>query len=46
MKNFVDDISIKFGDLNQDKFGTNCAVDKHTKISVEICISADYCLLC
>jgi len=31
--------------LKQDKFGTNCTVDKHTKISVkisvEICISAD-----
>jgi len=26
---------------NQDKFGSNCAVDKHTKISVEIRISAD-----
>jgi len=26
---------------NQNEFGTNCAVDKHTKISVEICISAD-----
>jgi len=27
--------------LNQDELITNCAVDKHTKISVEICISAD-----
>jgi len=27
--------------LKQDEFGTNCAVDKHTKISVEIRISAD-----
>jgi len=42
-KYFVEQISIKFGGfyLNQDKFGTNCAVDKHTKISVEIRISAD-----
>jgi len=22
--------------LNQDEFGTNCAVDKHTKISFEL----------
>jgi len=27
--------------LNQDEFGANCVVDKHTKISVEIRISAD-----
>jgi len=27
--------------LNQYEFGTNCAVDKHTKMSVEICISTD-----
>jgi len=43
MKNFVEQISIKFGDflLNQLKFGSNCAVEKHTEISVKICISAD-----
>jgi len=28
--------------FNQDEFDTNCAVDKHIKISVEICISADF----
>jgi len=32
--------------LNQDEFGTNCAVDQHTKISikipVEIRLSADF----
>jgi len=27
--------------LNQDEFDTNCAIDKNTKISVEIRISAD-----
>jgi len=27
--------------LNQDEFGSNCAVDKRTKILVEIRISAD-----
>jgi len=27
--------------LNQDELGTSCDVNKHTKISVEICISAD-----
>jgi len=33
MKNFVDQISIKFGGfhLKQDKFGSNYAVDRHTK---------------
>jgi len=43
MKNFVEQISIKFGGflLNQDELSTNCAVDKNTKISVEIRISAD-----
>jgi len=25
---------------NQDEFGTNCAEEKHTKISMEICILA------
>jgi len=40
---FVEQISIKFVIflLNQDEFGSNCAVDKHTKISVKICKSAD-----
>jgi len=39
----IEQISIKFGSFfcNQDKFGTNCAVDKHTKISVKICILTD-----
>jgi len=43
MKNFVEQISIKFRGFwrNQGEFGTNYAVDKHTKISVEICISDD-----
>jgi len=43
MKNFVEQISIKFGGFYKirDEFGTYCAVDKHTKISVDICISAD-----
>jgi len=27
--------------FNQEEFGSNCAVDKHTKVSVEICVSAD-----
>jgi len=37
MKNFVEQISKKFRVLlNQDEFGINCAVDKHTKILVEI----------
>jgi len=27
--------------FKQDEFGANCAVDKHTKISVEIRILAD-----
>jgi len=36
MKNFIR----KFL-LNQDEFGANCTVDKHTKISVEIRKSAD-----
>jgi len=27
--------------MNQDEFGTNCAVDKHAKISVKILISVD-----
>jgi len=27
--------------LNQDEFDSNCAVEKHTKISVKIRISAD-----
>jgi len=42
-KNFFLQISIKFGGFlrNQDEFGTNSAVDKHTKISFEIRISAD-----
>jgi len=46
MKNFVEQISkIRRFLRNQDEFGTNCAVDKHTKISVKISwkirISAD-----
>jgi len=43
MENFVEQISIKFRGFyfNQDEFGSNCPVDKHTKISVKICISAD-----
>jgi len=46
MKNF-EQITIKVGRFYviQDEFGTNCAVDKHTKIpvkiSVEICVTAD-----
>jgi len=40
MKNAVEQISINFR-LSQDEFGSNCAVDKHTKISVKIRISAD-----
>jgi len=27
--------------LNQDEFGANCAVDKHTKILVEISVPAN-----
>jgi len=27
--------------LNQDGFGSNCVLDKHTKISVEFHVSAD-----
>jgi len=43
MKNFVGQISMKIRRFlrNQDEFGTNCAVDKYIKISVEIRISAD-----
>jgi len=42
-KNFVEQISIKFEGFlrNQDEFSTNLAVDKHSKISVQIRISAD-----
>jgi len=40
-KNFVEQISIKFEGFNQDEFDSHCAVDKHTKISVKIRISAD-----
>jgi len=39
MKKFVEQISRIL--LNQDEFGINCAVDKHTKISGKISISAD-----
>jgi len=37
MENFVEQILIKFGRflLNQVEFDANCAVDKHTKISVD-----------
>jgi len=42
MKNFVEDISIKFRYfLNQEQFGANYVVEKYTKIPVEIHISAD-----
>jgi len=36
MKNFIEQISIKFGGffVNYDEFGTNCAVDKHIKILI------------
>jgi len=27
--------------LKQDEFGSNCAVDKHSKISVEVRVSVD-----
>jgi len=40
MKNFVERISIKFGDfyLIKMNFGSNCVVDKHTKITVKISV--------
>jgi len=35
-------VSLNFGSfLGEDEFVTNCAVDKYTKISVEIHTSAD-----
>jgi len=43
MKKIVEQIPIKFGGFNEIKMNLvqNCAVDKHTKISVLIRISAD-----
>jgi len=46
VEQIVEQIFIKFLKnsevlFNQDEFSTNYAVDKHTKISVEICTSAD-----
>jgi len=42
MKNFTEQIRRIVRSLhNQDKFGVNYAVEKHTKISVEIRISAN-----
>jgi len=42
MKNFVEQISIKFGGFYLNKMNLiQTAVDKHTKISVKVCISAD-----
>jgi len=39
MKNLVEQISIKFGGFYlMDEFGTNCDVDKHTKITVKISV--------
>jgi len=40
-KNFIEQISINSGFFTEDEFDSNCAEDKHTKISVEIRISAD-----
>jgi len=44
LKNFDEQILIKFGGffLKQDEFGSNCAVHKHTEMSVKIRIIGRY----